>query len=93
MLSLSVSWFSVMSCIQMAGDKVTGFDFFKLRPFFCADFFCKPAAGAESAATGRIHRRRNIAFQDNTLAVFFDLRIRIRHSGEQRLGIGMSGFL
>ena len=75
--------------IKMARHKMSGPNFFKFRTFLRADILCKSAAGAETAAAWRIHRRRNISFEDDTLSVFFDLGIRERNCGKQRLRIRM----
>ena len=77
----------------MTGDVVAGFYFFEFRAFLGADFLGEAAAGAETAAAGRVHRGRNVPFQNDALAVLLDFRVRVGDGGEERLGIGVQRVL
>ena len=46
-------------------------------------------AGREDAALGRIQWARDIAAQDDSLSLSLDCRVRNRHGGKKRLGVGV----
>ena len=47
------------------------------------------AARVEAAAGWRIDRVRHVAAEDDALAILLDVRVRLRHSGQQGLRVGM----
>jgi hypothetical protein len=76
-----------------ASDKVVSGDFTKFGALFGADLFGQPAARPETAAGGRVHRRRHIPFQDPALALGIYDWIWNRNGRKQRLGVGMQRIL
>ena len=76
---------------HVTGNKMVTRNFAKIRALFLADIFGQPAAGAETAARGRVHWRGHIPFQDPALAFGIRNRIGDRDCRKQRLGIRVQG--
>ena len=73
----------------MAGNEVTGLVFLVCRCNMLALLCRVGASGMESAALGRICRRRNIAVQNDTVHLY--VGIGIGNCREERLGVGVQG--
>src|SRR5438034_11197271 len=72
---------------QMAGHEMPVAALLQFRRAFAAAGFGDRAAGVKMTTARRVHWARHIALQADPLALY--LRVRYRHGGEQRLGIGV----
>ena len=72
---------------QMAGHEMPVAALLQFGRAFPAARLGDRAAGVKMTAARRVHRARHVALQADPLALH--LRVRHRHGGEQRLGIGM----
>ena len=57
------------------------------------DCLCPWAARVEAAAGWQVKRARHIAGEDNPMPLGFNLWVRYRHRGEQRLGVWVQWIL
>ena len=80
----------LLHLVQMvAGCPVAGGDLLELGHLVCALLIRIGAAGAETAAAGRIQRAGHIALQHNALGLAGRNGVCHRNSGDQAAGVGV----